>query len=161
MIQLTVHALLVRNAQLYPDRIAVEDEHEKLTHQDLLQRSIKVANALMSLGCQPGSRVAVLSRNSIAMMEIMCACELFGFIAVPLNHRLATPEIGKILQDCTPTLLVGEVFFSPLQPMNHKILIYPSDRRNAATRIPIHGGVTHISLASIGCGQEQGVFQIG
>lgn len=118
MIQLTVHALLVRNAQLYPDRIAVEDEHEKLTHSDLLQRSIKVANALMSLGCQPGSRVAVLSRNSIAMMEIMCACELFGFIAVPLNHRLATPEIGKILQDCTPTLLVGEVFFrEPLQQL--------------------------------------------
>lgn len=125
MIQLTVHALLVRNAQLYPARIAVEDEFEELTHRDLLCRSIKVANALLGLGCKPGHRVAVLSRNSIAMMEILCACELFGFIAVPLNHRLAAPEIGKILQDCTPTLLTGEEFFKDmlqqLQPyMSHK-----------------------------------------
>ncbi len=114
MIHLTINALLIRNANLYPDRIAVEADGEKLTHRALLKRSTKVANALVALGCEPGHRVAVISRNSISMMEIMCACELFGFIAVPINHRLATAEIGKILQDCTPTLLMGEVFFKDM-----------------------------------------------
>jgi acyl-CoA synthetase (AMP-forming)/AMP-acid ligase II len=119
MIQLTVHDLLVRNAHLYPDRIAVEEDGRKLTHLALLKRSSKVANALLKLGCKPGHRVAVLSRNSIEMMEILCACELFGFIAVPLNHRLATAEIGKILQDCTPSLLIGEVFFKEMLEKLH------------------------------------------
>lgn len=114
MIHLTINALLIRNAGLYPDRIAVEGDGEKLTHRGLLKRSAKVANALLELGCEPGHRVAIISRNSIAMMEILCACELFGFIAVPINHRLATAEVGKILQDCTPTLLIGEVFFKDM-----------------------------------------------
>ena len=112
MIRLTLHALLVRNASLYPDRVAVECNGVALSHQGLLLQAARVAQALGALGCVPGSRVALLSRNSIAMLEVLCACELAGYIAVPLNHRLATPEISKILQDCTPTVLVGEAFFA-------------------------------------------------
>ena len=111
MIQMTIHDLLVRNASLYPNRVAVEGDGMALTHRNLVRRAAKVAHALMAQGCQPGSRVALLSRNTMAMMETLCACELFGFIAVPLNHRLATREMGNILKDCTPTVLVGEALF--------------------------------------------------
>lgn len=111
MINLTIYDLLVRNASIYPERIVVEDETSKLTHSELLNRAVKVGNALSKLGCELGSRVAIISRNSNAMMEIMCACEIFGFIAVPLNHRLATNEIKNILIDCTPSILIGESFF--------------------------------------------------
>lgn len=111
MIRLTISDLLIRNANLYPERAAFMCEGRSITHKLLLSRAAQVGQVLKSKGCEPGCRVAVLSRNSIAMMEVLCACELLGFIAVPINHRLANVEISKILEDCTPSVLIGEKAF--------------------------------------------------
>lgn len=111
MIRLTISDLLIRNSNLYPERSAFACDGKSITHKELLRRSTQVGNVLKTKGCKPGNRVAIISRNSIEMMEVLCACELMGFIAVPLNHRLATAEIGKILIDCTPNVLIGEQLF--------------------------------------------------
>lgn len=135
MNQLTLNTLLVRNANLYPDRVAVEFEGTSSTHKSLLTRSTKVGHVLQFKGCVPGCRVALLSRNSIAMLELLCACELFGYIAVPLNHRLSTEEIKKILEDCTPTVLIGE-------------LVFDSVLRQLQSAIPTYGAVCLIGQSS-------------
>ena len=104
-------ALLRRNAVLYAHRIALECEGRTMTHAELLQRAARAGNAMAALGAQPGERIAVLARNSIEMVEALCACELCGFIAVPLNHRLADRELVGIVQDCAPRLLVADAEF--------------------------------------------------
>lgn len=97
---------------LYAHRIALECEERTLTHAQLLQGATKAGNAFARAGAQPGDRVAVVARNSLEMLLALCACELFGYIAVPLNHRLADLELAGIVGDCAPRVLVADEEFA-------------------------------------------------
>jgi acyl-CoA synthetase (AMP-forming)/AMP-acid ligase II len=104
--------MLRRNAALYPQRAAIVCDDRRLTHLELLRGAARVANVLAGAGIRAGDRVAVLARNSIEMVETLCACELSGAIAVPLNHRLADAELAVISGDCTPGVLVADEEFA-------------------------------------------------
>lgn len=108
----TLHALLHRNAKLYTHRTALVCEDRISTHGELLCSAIQAANVFFSCGARRGDRVAILSRNSIEMVHALCACEVAGFIAVPLNHRLADAELAAIFHDCSPALLVCDEEFA-------------------------------------------------
>ena len=111
MIDPHLHAMLCRNAALYPNRPALEFEGQVVTHLALLQQASRIAQAYHQAGVQRGDRIAILSRNTAEMVLALSACELSGRIAVPLNHRLATPELSLIAQDCTPKLLLVDAEF--------------------------------------------------
>lgn len=108
----TIAALLRRNAHLYADRVALECDARTVTHAELLQDAIRTGDVFAKAGARPGDRVAIIARNSIEMVQVLCACELLGFIAVPLNHRLADVELVRIIGDCTPAVLVADVEFA-------------------------------------------------
>lgn len=105
-------AMLRRNAVLYARRVVLESDGRTVTHAALLRAAARAGNTFTALGVRPGDRIAILARNSIQMVEAQCACELNGFIAVPLNHRLAQPELEAIVKDCTPRVLVADDEFS-------------------------------------------------
>jgi acyl-CoA synthetase (AMP-forming)/AMP-acid ligase II len=107
----TLHALLLRNATLYAHRTALVCDDRRSTHEELLRSAVQAANAYASQGVKPGDRVAILARNSIEMVQALCACEVSGFVAVPLNHRLADAELAVIVHDCTPTLVICDEEF--------------------------------------------------
>ena len=48
---------------------------------------------------QPGDRVAILALNSDRYFELLYAIPWLGAVMVPVNTRLATPEIRYILED--------------------------------------------------------------
>ena len=52
---------------------------------------MRLANALLALGLEPGDRVAVLEDNSIEAADFIQACAIAGFVRVPLYVRNA-PE---------------------------------------------------------------------
>ncbi len=66
----------------------------------------KTAHALLSLGAVPGDRISVVMLNSSEFLEIYFACAKIGAIMVPVNFRLAVPELGYILGDSMPKVLV-------------------------------------------------------
>ncbi|MDB5717860.1 MAG: hypothetical protein JWM38_1287 [Sphingomonas bacterium] len=68
------------------------------------------------IGDVVGQRVAVLSRNSAAMLIIQLACIRSGAIFVPINFRLAAPEVAFLLGDCRPALLIHEDACDALVP---------------------------------------------
>lgn len=68
------------------------------------------------VGDTDGVRIATLSRNSVDMLVIHFACVRSGAIFVPLNWRLAAPEIEFLIGDCRPVLLVYEEMFVHLVP---------------------------------------------
>ena len=53
-------------------------------------------------GVSRGDRVAVLSASSSDVFEIQFACFRIGAVFVPLNWRLAAPELAYIVADATP-----------------------------------------------------------
>ena len=59
------------------------------------------------LGLEPGDRVAVLAKNCTEYMEVFYAAARAGLVAQPLNWRLATPEIARILEDGDPKLVIS------------------------------------------------------
>ena len=57
------------------------------------------ASGLKEAGVQPGDRVAILALNSDRYLELMYAIPWLGAVMVPVNTRLATPEVRYILED--------------------------------------------------------------
>ncbi|MBT3368018.1 MAG: long-chain-fatty-acid--CoA ligase [Nitrospina sp.] len=99
------------NARYYPNKRAVVDSPKEFTWKEVNDRTNRIANALISMGCRKGERIALLSYNSSEYVEITFACAKLGLVFVPLNFRLALKEIAYILKDSTPTtLFFGEAF---------------------------------------------------
>jgi len=63
-------------------------------------------------GVAAGERVAVLAPNTTDTFEVQFACARLGAIFVPLNWRLAAPELRAILQDCAPRVLIYDQEFA-------------------------------------------------
>ena len=78
-----------------------------LSYEELAERTDRLANALGDRGVAKGDRVAYLGDNHPAFVETFFACGLLGAIFVPLNTRLAPPELQFQLQDSGATLLVN------------------------------------------------------
>lgn len=76
------------------------------------RRIARVAEAFRSrFGIKAGDRVALLAMNTTDTFDVQFACWRIGAVFVPLNWRLANPELQAILADCTPVLFIhGEEF---------------------------------------------------
>ena len=95
-----------RRARMEPGATALVQDDRRLTYQELRQRSVALARALAAEGVRAGHRVAYLGPNDIATFETLFATAQLGAIFVPLNTRLAPPEIAFMIDDCTPEVLV-------------------------------------------------------
>jgi acyl-CoA synthetase (AMP-forming)/AMP-acid ligase II len=100
--------IILRNARLFPDAPAIIFEGRTVTHREFAARAFRLANALARIGVRRGDRVAVLAQNCPEYMESFAAGELGGFVTVTINYRLAAPEVGYILSDSRPKVLIAE-----------------------------------------------------
>ena len=100
-----------RGARCFPHDVALIWPDGALRYRDLHARMVALAAGMGDLGVGPGDRVAILARNGPAQVLTSGACELSGVIAVPVNFRLAAPEVARILRDCDAAALVYEEAF--------------------------------------------------
>ena len=102
---------IAHHALTRPDHPAQLDlaTGRSFTYREMNERTERLAHALsVEFGIQPGSRVAVLAHNNTNFFEVQFACWKLGAIFVPLNWRLAIPELQFILGDCTPTAIITD-----------------------------------------------------
>jgi fatty-acyl-CoA synthase len=78
-----------------------------MTYTELADRTDRLAHALRDRGVAKGDRVAYLGENHPSFVETFFACGLLGAIFVPLNTRLAAPELQFQLQDSGTRLLIN------------------------------------------------------
>jgi acyl-CoA synthetase (AMP-forming)/AMP-acid ligase II len=105
---LNLGEILSVHAQLHPRRLAAKDSARALTYAQYEERANRLANAFGALGLARGDRVAVLAHNCLEWMEIYAACAKSGAVAVPVNFRLAGPEVRFVLEDSgAAALFVG------------------------------------------------------
>ena len=97
-----------------PDSVAAVDlaTGRQHTYQDFDRRIARLAGSFRSRGIGPGDRIAVLAPNTTDTFEVQFACGRIGAIFVPLNWRLANPELRAILADCAPAMLVYDLEFA-------------------------------------------------
>ncbi|WP_257299444.1 AMP-binding protein [Haloarchaeobius sp. FL176] len=132
-----------RRAELSPDRVGLRDATtgESYTYAELDRRANRVARLLGQHGVDAsdpatmpnvggagratpsegepgdvtvGGRVAVVSRNRPELVDLFFATGKTGGVLAPLSHRLAPRELGELLSDVEPSLLVVEEPFADL-----------------------------------------------
>lgn len=85
---------------------AVVGNGRRLTFSEVDDRIGRLGGLLRGLGLTAGDRVALLADNELEYVEIQGACLRSGFALVPLNTRLAGPELRFILEDSSPGVLI-------------------------------------------------------
>jgi O-succinylbenzoic acid--CoA ligase len=99
---------LAARTRLNPAREALAFAGERWTFRELDGRVGAAARRLREAGLAPGERVAVLARPCAAYAVSVHAVPRAGGVLVPLNARLAEPELAWQLADCGPAILLHD-----------------------------------------------------
>ena len=135
---LTLTSMLERTLRQHGERPAVFDREARFTWREFGERVARAATVLRNLGVAPGERFAILSHNGFRNAELMHAGYWMGAVPVPINYRLAPPEIADILDDATCCLLVVEDAFAellasdPLARWSNDVLYVAAAERDVA-----------------------------
>ncbi|KJK39216.1 AMP-dependent synthetase [Streptomyces variegatus] len=95
-----------RRARKTPHRTALIHGDTTRTYAGLHDRTTRLAHALRARGVRRGDRIAYLGPNHPSYLETLFAAGTLGAVFVPLNIRLAGPEIAYQLADSGARALV-------------------------------------------------------
>lgn len=94
-----------------PNRPAVVAGERTLAFAEVDERARRLVRLFRDWSLEAGDLVAVLAKNEAEYFELHIAAIRAGLSLLPLNCRLALPELQYIVDDCRPRLLVcGEEF---------------------------------------------------
>ena len=88
------------------------------TWSEIESRIARLAATMTRFGYAPGDRIGILALNSDRYLEYYFEMAWGGFVFVPVNTRLAPPEIGFWLTDsgCTG-LFIDDTFLRALESL--------------------------------------------
>jgi acyl-CoA synthetase (AMP-forming)/AMP-acid ligase II len=104
--KINIGEFLTRRSNLTPTREGLVCEDTRLSYKDLNDRANRLANAMTALGIGHGDRVSILAFNEPEYYDMYFGLGKIGATLVPVNYRLAGPEIQYILSDCESKALV-------------------------------------------------------
>ncbi|MBG6120140.1 MULTISPECIES: class I adenylate-forming enzyme family protein [unclassified Sphingobium] len=104
----TIGDLIEHNARYFGPLEAFLYEGRRLTHAQFADRSRRLAAQLYAAGMRRGDRIAILAMNCQETWDIFGAAEIAGFVAVPVNFRLAAAEVDYMLRDIQPKVVAVE-----------------------------------------------------
>lgn len=143
-----------RRARTSPHRTALIHGRTRATYAQLHDRSTRLAHHLRGLGVRPGDRVAFLGPNHPAFLETLFAAGQLGAVFVPLNTRLAEPELRHCLTDSGAGVLVHTPAFEEFALTCGTQRRVPVDAAlekdlAACSPVPLDIRVTHADPAAI------------
>ena len=122
-----------RALQTGADKVATVCDDRIRTWREFDDRIRRLAGAMHARGFKPGDRIGILSLNCDRYLECLFGLSLGGFVFVPINTRLAPPEIVFWLTDSGCAGLVVDDAFVPVlakvlpETQDVKCVIYIGD----------------------------------
>lgn len=111
-----------RNANLYGNRPAMLYGDETISYGELEDRVLRVANGLQAEGLKKGARFGLLAKNGPDYYELFFASAKSGTVLVPVNFRLAGPEIAYVLNDAgAEVLFVGHDYYDVIEGIRDEL----------------------------------------
>jgi acyl-CoA synthetase (AMP-forming)/AMP-acid ligase II len=101
-------AVLAHHALRSPDKAITIFEGETTTYGEMATRAAALAGGLSGRGVGRGDVVALLSYNCPEFLKTVFAANYLGAIAMPINWRLAAPEVRYILEHSGARVLVSD-----------------------------------------------------
>ncbi len=99
-------AVLAHHAIRTPDKAMTVFEGETITYGEMAERAAATAAGLHERGVGRGDVIGLLSYNCPEFLETVFAANHLGAIAMPINWRLAAPEVRYILEHSEARALV-------------------------------------------------------
>ncbi len=103
---LIVPDIVQQSAFQFPDRCAISVNDHELSFAEVDDRANRLAQLILNMGISPGERIALLAMNETEFFEVQIAAIRAGVALVPLNFRLAAPELAFIMENSDPQLLI-------------------------------------------------------
>ena len=128
---LTMRSALERAERLFGENTAIIDAEARFTWAEHLDRVKRLAGVLQENGIGKGDRFGIICRNTWRHCELIHAGYWNGSVPVPVNYRLAPPEIRYILEDAQTSQLFIEGAFLDL--------LKKGDDRARAVRLKLAG----------------------
>ncbi len=107
---------LKRAVQINRTGTATRFEDRQWTWEQFGNRVARLAAGIRNLGVRDGDRVAILALNSDRYLEFLFAVPWAGGVFVPINTRLAPPEIVYWLNDSGASVLFVDDNFTDMLP---------------------------------------------
>lgn len=107
----TLNQILRVQVEARGAKAALLFDGETRSYAELDRHAAQIANGLISKGVVPGDRVAYLGKNTLAYFEFLLGAAKARAVTVPVNWRLAEPEVRYILENARPKLLLVEPAF--------------------------------------------------
>ncbi|MFZ0666069.1 MAG: long-chain fatty acid--CoA ligase [Acidimicrobiales bacterium] len=99
-------AVLAHHATRTPDKAMTVFEATTITYGEMAERASRLAGGLHRQGVGRGDVVGLLSYNCPEFLETVFAANCLGAVAMPINWRLAAPEVRYILEHSEARALV-------------------------------------------------------
>ena len=117
-VQWDVGYITRKRAEMHPDKTAIIFEDQPITYKALNDGVNRCARLFRSKGIRKGDRVAVVLLNCVEFLEAFFAAAKLGAIFVPLNWRLAPPELEYQLNDSGASMvLFHDSFLANVDPI--------------------------------------------
>lgn len=96
-----------------PDQIAIiHGDRSPMTYGQFADAADRISAVLRERGVGKGDSVAYLGENSPELLQVMFGAAQLGAVFVPVNTRLAAPEIAYVLADCGARVLIHDPDFA-------------------------------------------------
>jgi amino acid adenylation domain-containing protein len=103
-----VHQLIEQQSILTPEAVAVDFEGQTLSYALLNERANQLAHYLLTLGIEPGVRVAICVHRSMDMVIAILAVLKAGGAYVPIDPDLPLDRISYMLVDSSPAVVLTQ-----------------------------------------------------
>jgi fatty-acyl-CoA synthase len=101
-------------SELDPEAPAVTDAAGTLDRRAFQNRVLRFAAGLRRGGVSSGSRVALWLPNGSGYLAAIFACARLGALAIHINTRFRTAEVGNLLRRSRAVVLVTQWGFPPV-----------------------------------------------
>lgn len=135
--------------RIAPEKTAVIDDGHAVSFAQFNAGCNQICHFLLDKGLRKGDFVGVLMYNCHEYLEIYAALAKIGAILVPLNWRMAPPELAFVLNDCAARFLFFHAEYldtaeslREMVPSLEKFIALPD------TGVPWAGGFEKISRFS-------------
>lgn len=104
-----IYDTLAESARKYPGKVAVIDDKEEVTYQELVKRTDELAQVLqLKYHLKEQEQVGFLMANSVSMVTAFYAVIKIGCIAVMINTKFREMEITDLLETVDVKLIISD-----------------------------------------------------
>jgi amino acid adenylation domain-containing protein len=147
---------LEHSARLYPDKVALVCQKQRLTYAELDQRANALAHLLVDKGVQRGDRVIVYGDNTVETVVSFWAVLKANAVVSIINPLTKADKVAYYLNDCRATVMITDQHLKANweEPARHSkhlkaVLVSPDDLFRMKRDAPPPRRNIDIDLASI------------